>query len=204
MRKLIRSVAAAGFSSGEVKRYGRDLRTKPELSDARQGYWDRLLIGPATPPPLHAWRCFLLRCFGARIAAGCHIYSDARIWAPWNLHMAAQACLGPRVICYSMAPIHLGERVVVSQGGHLCTGSHDYTSATFPLFARPITIGADAWICTEAFVGPGVQIGEGAVIGARAVAMRSQPAWMVCAGNPARPLKPRLHPRGIHTPASAS
>ena len=46
LRKLIRSVAAAGFSSGEVKRYGRDLRTKPELSDARQGYWDRLLMGP--------------------------------------------------------------------------------------------------------------------------------------------------------------
>jgi putative colanic acid biosynthesis acetyltransferase WcaF len=162
-----------------------------------------LLFRP-TPPPLHAWRRWLLRCFGARIAAGCHIYSDARIWAPWNLHMASQSCLGPRVICYSMAPIHLGERVVVSQGAHLCTGSHDYNSASFPLFAKPITIGADAWICTEAFLGPGVQIGEGAVIGARAVVMRSQPAWMVCAGNPARPLKPRLHPRGIHTSASAS
>jgi putative colanic acid biosynthesis acetyltransferase WcaF len=162
-----------------------------------------LLFRP-TPPPLHAWRRWLLRCFGARIAAGCHIYSDARIWAPWNLHMASQSCLGPRVICYSMAPIHLGERVVVSQGAHLCTGSHNYNSASFPLFAKPITIGADAWICTEAFLGPGVQIGEGAVIGARAVVMRSQPAWMVCAGNPARPLKPRLHPRGIHTSASAS
>jgi putative colanic acid biosynthesis acetyltransferase WcaF len=153
-----------------------------------------LLFRP-TPPPLHAWRRCLLRCFGAHIAAGCHIYSDARIWAPWNLHMAAKSCLGPRVICYSMAPIYLGERVVVSQGAHLCTGSHDYTSATFPLYAKPITIGSDAWICTEAFVGPGVQIGEGAVIGARAVAVRSQAAWMVCAGNPAIPLKPRHHPR---------
>lgn len=93
--------------------------------------------------------------------------------------------------------------MVVSQGVHLCTGSHVYSSDTFPLFAKPITIGADAWICTEAFVGPGVQIAEGAVIGARAVVMRSQPAWMVCAGNPAHPLKPRLHPRSIHPSASA-
>jgi putative colanic acid biosynthesis acetyltransferase WcaF len=163
-----------------------------------------LLLFRPTPPPLHRWRCLLLRCFGARIAAGCHIYSDARIWAPWNLHMAGQACLGPRVICYSMAPIHLGERVVVSQGAHLCTGSHDYTSATFPLFARPITIGADAWVCTEAFVGPGVVIGEGAVIGARAVAMRSQPAWMVCAGNPCQPFKPRIHPSNRQSSAISS
>jgi putative colanic acid biosynthesis acetyltransferase WcaF len=153
-----------------------------------------LLLFRPSPAPLHLWRRWLLQAFGATISPGCHIYSDARIWAPWHLHMAAKACLGPRVNCYSMAPIHLGERVVVSQGAHLCTGSHDYTSATFPLHARPITIGADAWICTEAFVGPGVEIGEGAVIGARAVAVRSQPAWMVCAGNPCRPLKPRRHP----------
>ena len=156
-----------------------------------------LFFARPTPPPLHAWRCWLLRCFGASIAKGCHVYADARIWAPWNLVMGSKACLGPRVICYSMAPIVLGERAVVSQGAHLCTGSHDYTSATFPLFARPIIIGADAWICTEAFLGPGVQIGEGAVIGARAVAMRSQPAWMVCSGNPAQPLKPRSHPHSI-------
>ena len=79
-----------------------------------------------------------------------------------------------------------------------CTGSHNYTLASFPLYAEPITIGADAWICTEAFLGPGVQIGAGAVIGARAVVIRSQPAWMVCAGNPARPLKPRPHPSNPH------
>jgi len=152
-----------------------------------------------TPPPLHGWRRMLLRGFGANIAEGCHIYSDARVWAPWNLHMASQACLGPRVICYSMAPIYLGERAIVSQGAHLCTGSHDYASPSFHLIAKPITIGADAWVCAEAFVGPGVQIGEGAVIGARAVVIRSQPAWTVCAGNPACPLKPRPHPHSIHT-----
>lgn len=91
-----------------------------------------------------------------------------------------------------MAPVVLGERVVVSQGVHLCTGSHDYESSTFQLFARPIVIGADAWICAEAFLSPGVFVGNGAVIGARAVVTRDQPAWMVCAGNPCRPLKKRM------------
>lgn len=157
-----------------------------------------LLLFRPTPPQLHFWRCWLLRCFGAQIDTDCHVYSDARIWAPWNLHLGAKACIGRGVICYSMAPIYIGERVVISQGVHLCTGSHDYTSISFKLIAKPINIGDDAWICAESFVGPGVQIGEGAVIGARSVVVHSQPAWMVCAGNPARPLKQRHHPHSIH------
>lgn len=157
-----------------------------------QGVW--LLLFRPTPAPLHAWRSWLLRAFGARLGRHCHVYPSVRIWAPWNLDLQDLACLGPGVICYSMATIQLGERAVVSQGAHLCTGSHDYTSENFQLYALPITIGADAWICAEAFLGPGVVIGDGAVIGARAVVTRSQPAWMVCAGNPAKAIKSRQHP----------
>ena len=159
---------------------------------AWQSVW--LLLFRPTPPQLHAWRCWLLRCFGARIGSPCYVYNDVEIWAPRNLVMADYSTLGRRVICYSMAPVFLGERAVVSQGAYLCTGSHDYESETFQLFARPIVIGADAWICAEAFLSPGVSIGTGAVIGARAVVTRDQPAWMVCAGNPCRPLKPRVPP----------
>lgn len=153
-----------------------------------------LLLFRPTPPPCHAWRCWLLRKFGARIGAPCYVYNDVEIWAPWNLVMADYSTLGRRVIVYSMAEVSLGLRAVVSQGVHLCTGSHDHESANFQLFALPIEIGADAWICAEAFLAPGVSIGEGAVIGARAVVTRDQPAWMVCAGNPCRPLKPRTQP----------
>jgi putative colanic acid biosynthesis acetyltransferase WcaF len=92
-----------------------------------------------------------------------------------------------------MAPVKLGERAVVSQGVHLCTGSHDYESECFQLFALPILIGADSWICADAFLAPGVSIGDGAVIGARAVVTCDQPQWSVCAGNPCRPIKNRKH-----------
>jgi putative colanic acid biosynthesis acetyltransferase WcaF len=153
-----------------------------------------LFLFRPTAPPLHAWRCWLLRCFGARIETPCYVYNDVEIWAPWNLLMAKHSTLGRRVSCYSMALVSLGERAVVSQGVHLCTGSHDYESETFQLYARPIVIGADAWICAEAFLSPGVSVGNGAVIGARSVVTRDQPAWMVCAGNPCRPLKPRTPP----------
>lgn len=144
-----------------------------------------------TPRPMHGLRAFILRLFGASLGKGCHVYPSAMIWAPWNLEMGSQACLGQGVNCYTMARIRIGEKAVVSQAAHLCSGTHDYEDPNFQLYALPIVIGAQAWICTEAFIGPGVEIGEGSVIGARAVVTKSMPAWMVCAGNPCKPIKPR-------------
>ena len=50
LEKLIKSFTADGLSIGETKGFGRDLRTKPELTAARQGYWDRLLMDPVENP----------------------------------------------------------------------------------------------------------------------------------------------------------
>jgi putative colanic acid biosynthesis acetyltransferase WcaF len=153
----------------------------------------RVLFFRFSPRPLHAWRAFLLRCFGARLGRGCHIYPGAEIWAPWNLVCGDEVGVADRAILYNQAAITLGNRVVISQGAHLCTGTHNYNSPDFELFAFPITIQAGAWLCAEAFVHPGVTIGEGAVIGARAVVTRDMPAWMVCAGHPCEPMKPRAN-----------
>jgi putative colanic acid biosynthesis acetyltransferase WcaF len=70
-------------------------------------------------------------------------------------------------------------------------GSHDIEDPYFQLIAKPIVIGAQAWVAAEAFVGPGVTIGEGAVLGARAVTFTNLDAWTVYVGNPARRLKVR-------------
>jgi len=144
-----------------------------------------------TPPPFHWWRNTVLRCFGARIGRGAHIYASVSIWAPWNLTIGQESCLAPMVICYSMDAISIGNRVTISQGAHLCAGTHDPLRADFRLVTKPIRIGDQAWICAEAFVHPGITIGEGAVAGARSVVTKDLPAWTICAGVPCRPLKPR-------------
>ncbi len=149
-----------------------------------------LLFRPS-PRPFHAWRALLLRAFGAKLGRACHVYPKAVIWAPWNLVMDDYAGMADDVNCYSMATVTLGKKVVISQGAHLCTGTHDYESPHFQLYALPIHIGDSAWVCAESFIGPGVTVGEGAVIGARSVVTKAMPAWMVCAGNPCRPLKNR-------------
>lgn len=126
------------------------------------------------------------------MGTGTNVRSSVKVWAPWNLVMEDLSSMGDGVNVYSMALITLGRRVVVSQGAHLCAGTHDYESKNFQLYSRPITIGAEAWVCAESFLGPGVTIGEGAVVGARAVVTKDMPAWTVCAGNPCKPIKPRV------------
>ncbi len=150
-----------------------------------------LLLFRATPVPLHFWRRFLLRLFGAEMAPGSKVYPSARIWAPWHLSMHEHSCIGPYVDCYNCAPIELGAYSVVSQYSYLCTGTHDYTSLALPLITNPIVLGRRSWVCADVFVGPGVRIGEGAVVGARSSVFKNVPEWCVVAGNPARVLKPR-------------
>lgn len=145
-----------------------------------------------TPRPCHRWRVWIYRAFGARLGRHCHIYPGAVVWAPWHLVCEDEVGIANGAIIYNMGVITIGRRAVISQGAHLCAGTHDYTDPNFVLIPKPITVGAEAWICAEAFLHPGVTIGEGAVIGARSVVTKDMPPWMVCAGHPCVPLKPRI------------
>jgi putative colanic acid biosynthesis acetyltransferase WcaF len=150
-----------------------------------------LILFRFSPRPLHGWRSVLLRLFGAKIGKGVHIYPAVKIWAPWNLEIKDEAGVGSQAILYSQAKITIGHRAVISQGAHICTGTHDYTKSGQPLIAFPIVIGDRAWIAAEAFIHPGITIGEGAVIGARSVVTKDMPAWMICAGHPCKPIRER-------------
>jgi phosphonate metabolism protein (transferase hexapeptide repeat family) len=60
--------------------------------------------------------------------------------------------------------------------------------------AHPVAIGHDVWIGHGAIILPGVSIGTGAVIGAGAVVTRDVASYMIVAGVPAAPLRPRFPP----------
>jgi putative colanic acid biosynthesis acetyltransferase WcaF len=137
------------------------------------------------------WRIFILKCFGARIGHGCSIHPSCHIWAPWNMVLADYVCLAQGVDFYCVNLIRLENHVTISQRAFLCSASHEITSLSRPLIHAPIIIESHTWVCAEAFVGPGVSIGEGAVIAARAVVMRDVQAWTVVAGNPAKFIKKR-------------
>ena len=149
------------------------------------------LAGPLfrlSPRPLWGWRRALLRLFGARVGAGVHVHPTVRVTMPWNVSLDPLCAVGDGARLYALGPIRIGARATVSQGAHLCAGTHDLADPARPLVKAPIAVGADAWICADAFLGPGVTVGDGAVVGARAVAVRAVPAGARVAGNPARPI----------------
>jgi len=147
-------------------------------------------------PRAHAFRARLLRLFGANIPLPDQVvvFASVRVFFPWKLTLEPRSMLGRHVNVYNLGPVILRRGANVSQHVHLCSGSHDFTRWSMPLVTQPIEIGANAWIAADCFVGPGVSIGELAVVGARSVVMRDQPARMVCAGHPCRPLHPRPEP----------
>jgi putative colanic acid biosynthesis acetyltransferase WcaF len=140
-----------------------------------------------SPRPCHRWRALLLRIFGAKLGRNVHVYRNVKVWAPWNLRVGDNVGIGDGANIYNMDRIEIGNYCVVSQGAHLCGGSHDYNSSNFQLFAKPIVLNDYVWICAEAFISLGVTVPTGAVIGARAVVTRTlNEPWSVYAGNPCR------------------
>jgi putative colanic acid biosynthesis acetyltransferase WcaF len=139
----------------------------------------------------YGWRNLLLRVFGARLHPSVRIRRTARIECPWNLTMGANSSFGDFVIAYCLGPVTIGNRVSISQYAHLCAGSHDYTQPNMPLLRPPITIEDDVWIAADAFVGPGITVGQGAILGARGVALKSLKPWTIYLGNPAQGVRPR-------------
>jgi len=144
-----------------------------------------------SPNPFHSWRIMILKIFGAKIGKDVHVYPKVKIWAPWNLVLGDECGIANNAILYSQDVIYIGKRSVISQGAHLVAGTHDYTKSGFPLITKPITIGDHVWIAAEAFVHPGISIGEGTVVGARSVVSKNLPAWKVCSGFPCLPVKDR-------------
>ena len=138
------------------------------------------------------WKRLLLRMFGAHIASTANIRSTTRVYYPANLWMDEYSCLDENVNCYNVAPIRIGVQSTVSQGAFLCTASHDISNAKNPLITAPIEIKSHSWVPADAFVGMGVTIGEGAVIGARAAVFKDVEPWTVVGGNPAKYIKKRV------------
>ena len=139
-----------------------------------------------SPRPFWGWRSALLRFSGARVGGGLRIYPDVEITIPWNLSIGNQVTIGRGAILYALGPIEIGDRVTISQRSHLCAGTHDFRSTSFELIKEEIIIGDDVWIAAEAFVGPGLNIGQAAVVAARAVIVKSVERECIVAGNPAR------------------
>lgn len=140
---------------------------------------------------MYSWRRFLLRCFGAQVGKGVIVRPTVRITYPWKVVLDDYVWVGDHAELYSLGPITIGRNSVVSQNAYLCTGGHDYSKVAFSIFAKPIVVGEEVWIAADVFVAPGVNIGSGAVVGARSNVFKDVPECAVVMGSPAVVIKYR-------------
>lgn len=153
------------------------------------------LLASWTPPLMWRWRRLLLIAFGAEMHPCSDVRGTASVWWPKNLKMGNRALIADGVNCYNVAKVTLEDGVIVSQGSSLCTASHDVHHIDFPLVSAEIRIRENAWIASEAFVGPGVEVGSSAVVGARGCVFHSIPNSEIYGGNPAKRIGFRDIPR---------
>lgn len=151
----------------------------------------RVLLYRTSPRPFHAWRAMLLRAFGAKLGTKCHFYPGSKVWAPWNLRCEDRVTLGDDAEIYNPSPIYFGSHAIVSQGAYICGATHLYNEREFRLVSFEMKIGAYAWICARAIVSPGVNVGDGAILGLGSVAKKDLEAFGIYAGVPARKVKER-------------
>lgn len=156
------------------------------------------LVCRFSPKPFNGMRVMMLKLFGAKISGRPYIAPSCRIRMPWNLELEDRVALAYNCEIYNPGKVTIRKRATVAQHSFVCAAGHDVTKEALPLQLGPIEIGADAFIFAGAFIAPGVHIGEGAVIGGGSVVVKDMPPWMICAGNPCKPIKPRVFPRGPH------
>jgi putative colanic acid biosynthesis acetyltransferase WcaF len=174
----------------DLSRFVSNLSWQNRLLRAIWGIAWLVLFRP-TPRIAFGWRRWVLRLFGAKIGRGVRVYNSARVFYPPYLQLDDQSIVGPDVDLYCVAPIHLEANAMISQYAYLCAATHDYTLSHLPLVAKPITVRRGAWVCARAFVGPGLEIGEYAVVAAAAVVVKSVGPREIVGGNPAKLIKMR-------------
>ncbi|QDU32294.1 Maltose O-acetyltransferase [Poriferisphaera corsica] len=149
-----------------------------------------------SPVRCYGYRRFLLRLFGCEITGRAGVRRSVRITHPWKLKVGDWSMIGDGVTVYNLGEVRIGEHTVVSQHVHLCAGTHNYRERNLPLMRSEIVIGDGVWLCADAFVGPGVEVGDNAVVGARAVVVKDVGDGDVVGGNPAKVVGRRCEEEG--------
>lgn len=111
----------------------------------------------------------VLRAFGATIGSNVTIRHRVRVLWPWKLVVGDDTWIGEEAWILNLEPVRIGSDVCLSQQAFLCTGSHRHDAPDFRYDNGPITVENGVWIATGALVLRGVTIGQGSVVGARAI-----------------------------------
>ncbi|MFA5866119.1 MAG: acyltransferase [Phycisphaerae bacterium] len=130
---------------------------------------------------------------GQRVRLGRDIYLGA--WSVGELIVGNDTYIGRNSIILAHQSVKIGNDCLIAPGCHITDVNHGIASGELirkqPLNSNPVNIGNDVWIGAGCSILPGVTIGDGAAIGARAVVTKDIPANAIAVGVPAKVIKSR-------------
>lgn len=168
------------------------LATDPELVEARaraRRLWQRF---NASAPDDTAGRTALLRELLGGAGDGAWIEPPFYCDYGRQIELGVAVFVNMNCVFLDPAPIRIGDRAQLGPGVQLLTADHPREAARRaegPEYARPISVGAGAWLGGGVIVCPGVAIGDNTTVGAGSVVTRDLPGGVVAAGNPCRVIR---------------
>ena len=125
-----------------------------------------------------------LKAAGANVS----IQLPVTIADPSCVEIGSGVSIAAYVHIWGSGGVAIGERTMIGAHSAISAVTHDYTVADMyrSVVVKPVSIGRDVWIGSNATVLPGVTIGDGAVVGAGAVVTADVPPYTIVAGVPAR------------------
>jgi putative colanic acid biosynthesis acetyltransferase WcaF len=137
-----------------------------------------------------SFKVFILKLNGARLGNNVLIRRGVKIHFPWQLEIGDDCWIGEEVWFINHEKVKIGSNVCISQRSIICSGGHDYRSASLEYAHKPIEIKDGAWVCLDAKVLPGVTIGECSVVSAGEIVRKSVPDYSMLIAGEIRPIDP--------------
>lgn len=135
-------------------------------------------------------KLYLRSVLGIRIGRGVAVHMGCFITGR-NIVIGDHSVINRKCRLDGRAGLTIGRNVSVSPECSLLSLDHDPHSPDFTTVPSPVVVGDHAWIGTRALILPGVELGEGAVVGAGSVVTRSCAPYAIVAGVPAKPIGER-------------
>src|SRR6201995_3480331 len=121
-----------------------------------------------------------------------------------EIEIGAGCFLNPGTMIAAQTKVSIGDHTMFANGCFIGDAEHRFNDPELPVTWQgftskgPVEIGANCWFGVNCAVTSGATVGERCVIGANSVVTRDLPARHICAGAPAKPLRPIAYkPAGV-------
>ncbi len=136
--------------------------------------------------PSHLVRRLFYLLAGVKIGKGGAIHMWASFYDPSNIVIGDDTIIGERAVLDGRDKLTIGSHVDIASEVMIYNGQHDINDESFKAVFEPVVIEDYVFIGPRAIILPGVEIGEGAVVGAGAVVTKSVEPFTVVGGVPAK------------------